>query len=85
MRGLIRSPDSVRGAFLMGALWLGTRVGLPLAGTGEVMIFKGARTTAEFWHDNFWLAAAMLALLLVGGSFNAARAALYRLAYAAVK
>lgn len=85
LRGLIRSPDSVFGAFLKGALWLGCSVGLPLTGSGEVMIFKEARTTAEFWHDNFWLGTAMLALLLVGGAFNAARAALYKLAYDAVK
>ncbi len=50
-----------------------------------MMIFKGARTTPEFWQDNLWLGVAALSLLLVGGTFNAVRAALYKMAYNAVK
>jgi hypothetical protein len=85
LRGLIRSPDSIVGSFLKGSFWLGCSAGMPLTGSAEVMILKGTRNVHEFWSDQFWLGVSMLALLLVGGTFNAARAALYKLAYDKVK
>ncbi len=84
MKGLIRSPEAIFGAFVKGALWLGCAVAIPLGGAIEPMIFEGARTTREFWQDNMWLCIGVLSLLLVGGIFNAVRAALYKMAYDAV-
>ncbi len=85
MKVLIKSPETISGAFLKGAAWFGCTIGLPIAGSAEVMIFKGARSTAEFWQENLWLGVAVLGLLVVGGTLNALRAALYGMAYDSVK
>ncbi len=85
MKGLIRSPENVFGAFLRGAAWLGCAVGIPIGGSAEAMIFKSARTAPEFWQDNLWLGVTALGLLFVGGTFNAISAALYKMAYDNVK